>query len=276
MIELPNVTALLDRYDAFFIDQFGTLHDGAALYPGALPALRLLRAAGKTVVLLSNSGRRSDANAERLARMGIPMDAYDVFLSSGEVAANLLAQGAIAAARGARTCLLLERNGDGALLDGLGLTATGPETADLVLIAGSEGDRRPMGWYADLLAPLARRGIPALCISPDRTMLTPSGPTFGAGQIGETYIALGGEVTWIGKPHPAIFHAALAAIGGPDPARVAVIGDSVEHDVAGARGVGCAAWLLRDGIIAGWDLAAIGAECARAGAAPDGMLSALA
>ena len=275
MSRLPNVGPLLDRYAAFFIDQFGTLHDGTDLYPGALAALRMLRAAGKRVVLLSNSGRRAAANAERLARMGIPADAYDMFLSSGEVAVRMLAEGQIPAARGARSCLLLERNGDGALLRDLNLQAARPETADLVVIAGSEGDRRPMAWYEDLLTPLARRGVPALCISPDRTMLTPSGPTFGAGRIGEAYEAAGGGVTWIGKPYPAIFHAALAALGGIDAAQVAVIGDSVEHDIAGARGAGCGAWLLAAGIIAGWDDAAIAAECERVGAAPDGVLAAL-
>ena len=276
MTRLPTLTALLDRYDTFLVDQFGTLHDGTTLYPDAAAGLAMLRAAGKQVALLSNSGRRAAANAARLARMGIPETAYDLFISSGEVAANLLARGGIAAARGARTCLLLERNGDGSLLDDLGLAPAGPDSADLVMIAGSEGDRLPMDHYKEMLAPLARRGVPALCTSPDRTMLTPSGPTFGAGQIGETYESLGGAVIWIGKPYPAVFHAALAALGNPDPARVAVVGDSVEHDIAGARSVGCAGYLLVQGIIAGWSDSQIEAECARAGVWPDGVLSQLA
>jgi HAD superfamily hydrolase (TIGR01459 family) len=275
MIQLPDFTPLLEHYDSFLVDQFGTLHDGVALYSGAASALAQMRAAGKRIVLLSNSGRRSAANAARLAGMGIPPTAYDLFVTSGEVAADLLAQGKIPAAHGARNCLLLERAGDGALLDGLGLTAVGPDDAELVIIAGSEGDRRPLEWYAALLAPLARRGIPALCLNPDRIMLTPSGPAFGAGRIAEAYMELGGAITWIGKPHPAVFHAALAAIGNPDPARVAVIGDSVEHDIAGARGVGCGAWLLRAGIIKGWNAIAIEAECARFGVMPDGLLAAL-
>ncbi|MGB8400651.1 hypothetical protein [Bradyrhizobium sp.] len=39
------------------IDQFGTLHNGRAAYPGAAAALMRIRAAGREVVLLSNSGR---------------------------------------------------------------------------------------------------------------------------------------------------------------------------------------------------------------------------
>lgn len=274
MTELPDITPLLDRYDAFLVDQFGTLHDGVTPYPGAIEALRRMRQAGRAVVLLSNSGKPAAANARRLARIGFGADLYDVQLTSGETAMRLLAAAAIPAARGRRRCLLLERDGDGAMLAALGLEPAGPADADLVVIAGSEGDRRPIEWYADLLAPPARRGVPALCLNPDRTMLTPAGLAFGAGQIAERYAALGGEVTWIGKPHRPIYDMALALIGNPVPARVAAIGDSLEHDIAGARAAGCAAWLVRNGIIAGWDDAAIAAECIRRGTAPDGMLAA--
>jgi HAD superfamily hydrolase (TIGR01459 family) len=263
---------LLARYDAFLLDQYGTLHDGNALYPGVLDALRAMRAAGKRIALLSNSGKRSADNARRLARMGLPADLLDAVVTSGEVARGLLAAGEIPAARGATRCLLLERDGDGSLLDGTGLNAGPAATAELVLIAGSEGERRPLASYAEELAPLARAGVPALCLNPDRTMLTPCGPAFGAGRIAALYEDLGGGVSWIGKPHAAVYAAALAAIGGPPPARVAAIGDSVEHDIAGALAAGCAAWLVRTGIAAGLDDAALAAEYARCDTMPDGVL----
>ncbi len=272
MIQLQNVDALLAAHDVFFVDQFGTLHNGTRPYPGAAAALRRLRAAGGRVVLLSNSGKRAAINTQRLMRLDIMPDAYDVMLTSGEVAFRMLAAGQIAAARGVSRCLLLERDGDGSLLDGLNLTAVSADAAQLLIIAGSEGDRRTLAWYRDLLAPLARRAVPALCINPDRTMLTPNGLAFGAARIGETYAALGGDVTWIGKPYPAIYDAARAALGNPAPARAAGIGDSIEHDIVGARRAGCGAWLVRTGIIDGWDDAAIAAECSRYGVTPDGVL----
>jgi HAD superfamily hydrolase (TIGR01459 family) len=276
MKRLAGITPLLDQYEGFLVDQFGTLHDGAMLYPGAGAALARMRAAGKRVAVLSNSGKPAAANMRRLARLGIPPESYDLCLTSGEAAIRLLAEGRIAAARGARTCLLLEREGDGSLFDALGLEPATAERAELIIIAGSEGDRRPLAWYADRLAPLARRGVPALCLNPDRTMITPGGLAFGAGRIAETYAELGGAVTWIGKPHPAIYELALAELGGLAPSRVAGIGDSVEHDIAGARAAGCGAWLVRSGLLAGQDDAAIAAECARWGVEPDGLLDAFA
>jgi HAD superfamily hydrolase (TIGR01509 family) len=46
------------------------------------------------------------------------------------------------------------------------------------------------------------------------------------------------------KPHPAIFAAALSALGDPAPARVVHVGDDWAADVVGAKRAGwCAAWL---------------------------------
>ena len=274
MRRFSRVADLLPLYDAFLLDQFGTLHDGQAAYPGVPGALQAMRAAGKRVAVLSNSGKRSADNAARLARLGLPAALFDAVVTSGEVARTLLAEGRIESARGARRCLLLERDGDGSVLDGLGLAVGPAADAELVIIAGSEGERRPLESYAGQLAPLARAGRPALCLNPDRTMLTAQGLAFGAGRIAELYESLGGPVTWIGKPHPDIFATALAALGNPPPARVAVVGDSVEHDIAGARAAGCAGWLVLSGIAAGLDHAQLSAEFRRVGAAPVGILAA--
>ncbi|MBV9811568.1 MAG: TIGR01459 family HAD-type hydrolase [Acetobacteraceae bacterium] len=260
-------------FDAALVDQFGTIHDGVAPYPGAVEALAMLRDAGKPVVLLSNTGKRAAPNAARLAELGIQADLYRGFVTSGEAGWRLLAQGRVPGAEGARRCLLLTRDDDGALLDGTGVEAvTRPEDAELVVIAGSDGDRRTLASYRDMLAPFAEKPVPAICLNPDRVMLTKSGPAFGAGRIAETYQELGGRVTWIGKPHPAIYREALAALPGVARDRVAGIGDSVEHDIAGARAAGCRAILVRAGIIAGASDAALEEEFARRSARPDALV----
>ena len=272
---MSRIDPLLERYDAFLIDQFGTLHDGVAPYQGAIDALKKMRAAGCIVGLLSNSGRSTQANAKRLAGLGFGPETYDFLLTSGELAAQMAAEHRLRTVQGACGCLLLERPGDETIIDRFGLESVGPEAAELIIIAGSEGDRFSPAHYEQLLSPLARRGVPALCLNPDRIMLTPSGFAFGAGQIAETYAAMGGEVTWIGKPYPELYQAALKMLGDPDPCRVAGIGDSLEHDIAGASGAGCEGWLVRTGIIEGWSDAAIAAESARWNAVPVGLLESL-
>ncbi len=45
------------------------------------------------------------------------------------------------------------------------------------------------------------------------------------------------EIAWT-KPHPDAFHAAVRAVGGPDPARVVFVGDRLWDDIHGAQQVG--------------------------------------
>ncbi len=51
------------------------------------------------------------------------------------------------------------------------------------------------------------------------------------------------EIAWM-KPHPEAFRAALAAVGGVDPAAAVFVGDRPWDDVAGAQGVGMRAVLV--------------------------------
>ncbi len=86
-------------------------------------------------------------------------------------------------------------------------------------------------------------------------MLTPQGLMPAPGAIAALYEELGGRVTWIGKPYPGIYHAAARVIG--NPKRILCIGDSAEHDVAGARNAGFSSLLVLQGVSAGHDPATL-------------------
>lgn len=269
MRRLPGVAALVPEADIFLVDQFGTLHDGLHAYPGALAALRRLQDAGRRVVLLSNSGKRSAPNEARLARLGFPRDSYAFFLSSGELAWERLA----AEGGHGKRCFMVSRGNEWGFLDGLGWQrAARAEEADLVLIAGSEADHYSLNDYHAQLAPAAARRVPGLCTNPDRTMLVEGGTAPGAGRIAALYAALGGPMTWVGKPYRGIYDAALARLGAAPGPHVMGVGDSVEHDVAGAHAASCRAALVLTGIAEGLDQAALEAEAKLWGAAPDLVL----
>ncbi|TQV83074.1 TIGR01459 family HAD-type hydrolase [Denitrobaculum tricleocarpae] len=259
-------------YDLFLIDQFGVLHDGQAPYPGAIRVLEKLKSEAKTVVLLSNSGRRSTANATRMEALGFPSDLYDHFVTSGEVAWHQLSAGS--GAGQTRRCLLLSRGGTRSAVEGLGLELVEDGAdADLVLLAGSDGDSVPLEHYLENLRPAAERKVPCLCTNPDKIMITAAGLRYGAGRIAEEYEALGGPVEWIGKPWPSIYRFALERCSGADgegeDKRIIGIGDSIEHDIAGARGIGAASLLIKGGILADADEAELSALFAKYKAAPD-------
>ena len=281
MRKVVSFGAILDEADAFLLDQFGTLHDGVSLYPGVRVRLGALRSAGKRLIILSNSGKRSLANIARLSRIGLPPETYDGFLSSGEVAWQMLATKAHPALAGARRCLVLSRGMDTDALAGLDLQRTeDAAAADLVLLLGSEADRLGLDAYRDRLGQAARRGIPCLCGNPDRTMvLADGGLAPAAGRIAELYAEMGGPVLWVGKPGAAIYEAAFALLrpllgGTVHRARIWAVGDSIEHDVAGAAAQGCRSLLVLTGLMAGHDAPMLDEEVARWGAAPDAVMPA--
>lgn len=249
---LDGIAALVERYQVFLLDQFGVLHDGTNPYPGAVEALSALKRAGRTIVLVSNSGRRARPNEARLLKLGFEPGSWDQFVSSGEIAWRSFHEMAVSGTLRPNTkCLLISREGDRSAIEGLPFALTGDgDDAELVLIAASEGDRYDIEHYRRLFAPAAMRQVPCFCTNPDRIMLTAVGPRFGAGQLADLYESLGGSVTRIGKPYAPIFDAALALAGNPDRSTVVCVGDSVEHDIAGGIGAGVATALVLSGILA--------------------------
>ncbi|QRM57373.1 TIGR01459 family HAD-type hydrolase [Sinorhizobium sp. BG8] len=242
---------LLDRYDVFLIDQFGVLRDDAGPYEGASRALVRLKAAGKTVVILSNSGRSGAFNANRIRTLGFTPEMYDHFLTSGDVAYSLLSRPG-SPVQDRRNCFTISSGGDTELADRLHLTSVPTaDDADIVVIAGSEAESVSLATYRDMLRPAAERGLACFCTNPDFHKLANGSTAPGAGTIANLYEELGGKVTRIGKPYPQIYDRALALCGNPDKRIVACIGDSIDHDVAGASGVGLDSVLVETGILSG-------------------------
>jgi HAD superfamily hydrolase (TIGR01459 family) len=247
--EIAGLVAIVDRFDHVLLDQWGTLHEGGRVFPAARDCVAHLREAGKRVLVLSNSGKRADSNATRLRAFGLPPDAYNGVLTSGEVTWRGLKAGLEPFDRFGRNCFLIARGGDHSIVDRLDLAVvTDMAKADFILLAGlDDAAAEPERWRESLMA-AAARGMPMLCANPDLTMFGARGLIPAPGALARSYEAFGGNVTFVGKPYAPIFAAALERLGQPDPGRVLMIGDSLDHDVAGARGVGMLALLIRSGV----------------------------
>lgn len=260
MTDIPTIslTELIARYDVFFVDQFGVLRDDQGAYPGAVEALLKLKDAGKTVVILSNSGRSGEYNAERFTRLGFSRESFDFFVTSGDTAYAVLSQQASYPQPGSR-CLTISSGNDRNLADRLRMRSVDTsEEADLVIISGSEAEHIPMDTYRDLLKAAAARNIPAICTNPDTHKLFHGATVPGAGSIARLYEAIGGEVRWFGKPYGDIYEQALQRIGNPMKNAVICVGDSIDHDILGASNACLDSVLVRTGILANLPEAVIG------------------
>jgi HAD superfamily hydrolase (TIGR01459 family) len=247
---LDGVRQLAARFEGFIVDQWGVLHDGTTPYPGAQDALARLRASGKRIVILSNSGKRAVPNAALMAKIGFASDLYDAMISAGEDAHQQLKVRCdpFYAALG-RRCVALMRPADAILFDGLDLDIVERlEDADFVFLIALDPARTQIGHYEELLREAVARGLPMVCANPDLVRAGPHGLSPAPGMVARRYEELGGKVRYHGKPHPPIYRTCLEAFGGIDHGRVVAVGDSIEHDVAGAAGAGVASALIAGGI----------------------------
>jgi ribonucleotide monophosphatase NagD (HAD superfamily) len=85
IIIIDGIADLAATSDAWLVDVWGVMHDGKTPFPEAVAACRSFRAAGGTVLLLSNSPRTSERVAQQLDGIGVPRESYDAILSSGEL-----------------------------------------------------------------------------------------------------------------------------------------------------------------------------------------------
>ncbi len=278
MMHLSGIAPLSARYDGFIVDLWGVIHDGVMAYPGAIECLHRLRAAGKRVVLLSNAPRRSEAARHILRRMGLPDDAYDGIMTSGEAtrAALLARTDPWFAALGERVWHL-GPDKDASLFEQLPLQrVAGPEPGAFILNTGPDdalGETDPERYLPELRR-AAELGMSMVCANPDLVIVRGGQRLICAGLLARDYAAMGGTVRQIGKPYPEVYEPVRAMLRLPD-ARVLAVGDSLATDIAGAQAAGFDSCWVLGGIHAeaiGDDPALARAEAHAAGLRPTAMV----
>jgi len=246
---ITGLKEIVDRFDHVLLDQYGVLHHGKSVFVEARDCVAALHDAGKTILVLSNSGKRSEYNLRRIAKAGIEPALYDGVLSSGEVAwQGLHDRKSVPFTQVGRRCFLISRDQDREVIGGLDLELVGLDAADFIMLAGLDDDLSDFGAWRDRLAAAATRQVMMFCANPDITMFGAAGLLPGPGALAQAYADLGGPVAYIGKPHRLIFDAALQRLGNPDPKRVLMVGDSLDHDILGGRNVGILTLLVTSGI----------------------------
>ena len=247
---LKGLGSIAERYDAFILDQWGVLHNGRAPYPGVVEALEAMRRADKKICLLTNSGRRAQMNRDRLTEMGFPPASYDGLITSGEAAWLGLRDRKDPRLHDLGTrALLITRDNDLEVVEDLHLSLTSDAaTADFVYLSGVDSPPKTLDDYEPILRSAHAHGLPMICSNPDRLAVSSDGLLIAPGTIAARYEEIGGRVFYFGKPNRPIYEACLEVLAGIPPERILCVGDSLEHDIAGANGMGIASCFVMQGI----------------------------
>ncbi|KAL4539411.1 hypothetical protein Ndes2437B_g02211 [Nannochloris sp. 'desiccata'] len=264
-----RLTSLRDiplSYKGVFLDQFGVLHDGTTPYPGAIEGVQYLADRGMKLLIISNSSRRSSGALDNLERMGFPRDAFCGVITSGEVTHDALENRRTQFWQSRKKCIHLTWGARGAIsLENLGIDVTlDPEDADCIIAHGTEAlgtettgtetiptSLEKIKTVLTACAALRRQdensSIPMIVANPDVVTVHGTELRTMPGTLAKWYQELGGEVHLMGKPASVIYQGALQMLDLPAE-NVLAIGDSLEHDIAGAMGAGVDSLFVGGGI----------------------------
>ena len=268
---------LLSKYEGFILDQFGVMHNGSHGLDGANEAVSTMSKLGKKIIILSNSSSSSEATVAKLPKLGFDPNIFVGAVTSGEEASHFIDSeyGTLSKDNGVRCKALfitwktpkvpspmdfIAKCGD---ID----IASSVEDADFIICHGADVVRGPgpdgtatesslgsfpMDGNMDSINPILQkckeRNLPMVCANPDFVMVKPDG-TKGhmPGKIAKRYEEMGGTVFYFGKPHVPHFEACIRDLGLPKD-RVAHVGDSLHHDIAGANASGIPCVFVAGGV----------------------------
>jgi HAD superfamily hydrolase (TIGR01458 family) len=225
---------------AILLDIDGVLHVSGEAIPGAAEAVRALRADGHRLGFVTNNTTRARQTlAHELRGMGIELDEEEI--TTTPLAAGRLLQGKrVLALTMAAVHEDLARHVE--LVE---------EDAEVVLVGGADetDETARVFGYASLNRAFAalQDGARLVCLHKNRWWQTSRGPLLDSGAfVAGLEYAADVEAAVVGKPTRAYFEAALGELGA-DPPDAIMVGDDLEADVRGGKGVGMRGVLVRTG-----------------------------
>ncbi|MBS0232932.1 MAG: TIGR01459 family HAD-type hydrolase [Proteobacteria bacterium] len=246
---LTSIAPLAATSDLWFVDIWGVMHNGVRPFASSVAACEAFRKQGGTALLVTNSPRPNESVARQLDSIGVSREAYDGIVSSGDVSRSLIEEWA------GRPILHIGPARDLATFAGLqAKPGASVEDAAVAVCTGLYDDETETPeHYSGLLAELRSRDVPMICANPDVKVERGGRIIYCAGAIAAAYAALGGAVSYAGKPYRPIYELALktgAALRGTAVGkdRVLAIGDGVATDIAGGSGFGVRSVFIASGV----------------------------
>ncbi len=245
---IDRFSSIAADYDVVLSDVWGVLHAGISAYPEAYMALTRYRASGGTAILLTNAPRPGETVSLYLDSLGLPRNAYDGVVSSGNVTRTLVLE------RKGQRLFHIGPPRDLPIFDSMDAVFAPLDQADYVVCSGFRDDEteKPED-YRDLLLQIRERSLTMICANPDVVVERGDKLVYCAGAIADLYAALGGDVIYAGKPFAPIYSDALRLAETlrkkpVDLRRVLAIGDSLRTDVKGAAAMGIDCLFVTAGI----------------------------
>jgi len=227
--QIQNLSEIHSKYECFFIDLWGVVHNGVSLFENVQDTLKILKKANKSIFFLTNAPRRSSVIKKQLLQFGLSNELYDDVVSSGEITWQKLKD------KKGLKCFLIGPPRDFHLVEGLDVEVVkNPKFVDLIINTGPWGDRDSLENYKPILEELANYNPLMICSNPDKTVIRGDRFMICAGLLAEYYQKIGGKVEYYGKPYAEIYDFTYSIMKRKNE-KILVIGDSLDNDIKGAN-----------------------------------------
>ena len=179
--------------------------------------------------------------------MGVPDNAYDTVVTSGDVTRTLIAAGP-------RKVYHIGPERDLNLFEGLDRELVDAQEAEVIVCSGLVDDTvETPADYTEAFGRLQARGLDFICANPDLVVERGDSLIYCAGALAAEYARLGGRNRIAGKPYRPIYELAIGEAenlsgGTIDRSQILAIGDGMPTDIKGAADFGIDALYISAGI----------------------------
>jgi HAD superfamily hydrolase (TIGR01459 family) len=220
---------IINQYDFFIFDIWGTIHDGQNFIPHAKEFIDAVKDAGKQYALLSNVPRPLSVVQHKLQSLGLNIE-NERIITSGDfflhecANGNLTGKGYVVG-QSLNTDLLAHANVEEAL---------NPSDASYILYLAFADDESQIDAFKQELQVLLQYKLPFVCVNPDITVYHGDKLRYCQGYFAKFYESIGGDVLYFGKPHKKIYDHLFKKFS-IDKTRAIMVGDSLATDIKGAN-----------------------------------------
>jgi len=231
---LSGLNKIYSKFDIFFVDLWGVVHNGIECYSDALKALKNIKKS-KKIILISNAPRPSDSVQKFLNKINFSKKFYNKLITSGDLTRFYLKSFCKN-----KYFYHLGPDKDKNLFINLGLKKTPLNNADFVVCTGVNNNKDNLNKYFPILKKIKKRNLKMICANPDLIVHRGDRIEYCAGSIAKLYEKMGGTVKYFGKPYKNFYEYIYEIIKKKyqkniNKNKILVIGDNLNTDILGAN-----------------------------------------
>jgi len=225
-LDNKGLRSIVEKYDIFYIDLWGVIHNGINLHKNAIKVLEEITKAKKKYVLLTNAPRPNKTVKLFLEKMGMNKEIREKVYSSGEAALSYLKKNLVydkfyhlGPVRDFDLFLDFKKN----------KTAEIKESSYLLCTGLFEEQSEDLDYYKELFKEHINKKM--ICTNPDLIVDRGDKREMCAGSVALVFEKMGGEVIYFGKPFPEVYNQSIDN----KEKKALSIGDNLNTDIKGAN-----------------------------------------